>query len=75
MVTFKLIEIVDGFYRYEVYPEGNLHKKEVFEINPVTHELRRNLPASIDVDYVSKCIMHLTDQKGHLKSESMVVWG
>ena len=39
MVTFKPIEIVDGFYRYEVYPEGNLHKKEVFEINPVTHEL------------------------------------
>lgn len=39
MVTFKPIEIVDGFYSYEVYPEGNLHKKEVFEINPVTHEL------------------------------------
>lgn len=74
MVNFNLIEIVDGFYRYEVFPEGDVTRRETFEFNPVTRELRRNSPPEYGFDYVSKCIANLNDGNGNLKESGMVAW-
>lgn len=41
MVKFKLIEIVDGFYHYEIYPEGKEEGKGVFIFNPKTREVKK----------------------------------
>ncbi|HEL2235831.1 TPA: hypothetical protein ACYSZK_000754 [Streptococcus suis] len=74
MVKFNLLEIVDGFYRYEVLPEGDVARREFFEFNPSTRELRRNAPPKYDFDYVSKCITNLNNEDGSLKENGQVAW-
>lgn len=74
MVKFNLLEIVDGFYHYEVLPEGDVARREFFEFNPSTRELRRNDPPKYGFDYVSKCIMNLNNEDGSLKENGQVAW-
>lgn len=74
MVKFNLLEIVNGFYRYEVLPEGDFTRREFFEFNPSTRELRRNEPPKYGFDYVSKCIANLNNEDGSLKENGQVAW-
>lgn len=74
MVIFNLIEIINGFYRYEVLPEGEMDKREFFDFNPETRELIRNEPPKNGFDYISKCISNLTDENGKLKKTGLVAW-
>lgn len=30
MLKFNLIEVVNGFYHYEVFPEGDVSRREIF---------------------------------------------
>lgn len=74
MVKFNLIEVVNGFYRYEIFPEGDESRREIFEFNPSTRELKRNNPSKYGFDYVSKCIINLKSEDGGLKESGQVVW-
>lgn len=74
MVTFNLIEIVNDFYRYEVFPEGDTKQREIFEFNPQTREIKREDPPKYGFDYVSKCIANLKNKDGSLKEKGQVVW-
>ncbi|KXT76718.1 hypothetical protein [Streptococcus sp. DD12] len=74
MVKFNLIEVVNGFYRYEVFPEGDVSRREVFELNPSTREVKRNVPLKYGFDYVSKCIVNLNNEDGSLKESGQVAW-
>ena len=67
MLKFNLIEVVNGFYRYEVFPEGDVSRREIFEFNPSTREVKRNDPPRYCFDYVSKCIINLKNADGSLK--------
>ena len=41
MVKFNLIEVVNGFYRYEIFPEGDESRREIFEFNPWTSIIKK----------------------------------
>lgn len=74
MLKFNLIEVVNGFYHYEVFPEGDVSRREIFEFNPSTRELKRNDPPKYGFDYVSKCIINLKNEDGSLKESGQVAW-
>lgn len=40
MLTFKLISYIDGFYHYEIYPEGKECDKGYIIFNPQTGEIK-----------------------------------
>ena len=74
MLKFNLIEVVNDFYRYEVFPEGDVSRREIFEFNPSTRELKRNDAPKDGFDYVSKCIINLKNEDGSLKESGQVAW-
>ncbi|WP_247920470.1 hypothetical protein [Streptococcus oralis] len=74
MLKFNLIKVVNGFYHYEVFPEGDVSRREIFEFNPSTRELKRNDPPRYGFDYVSKCIINLKNAEGSLKESGQVAW-
>ena len=74
MLKFNLIEVVNGFYRYEVFPERDVTRRETFEFNPSTLELERNKHPKYGFNYVSKCIMNLKNEDDSLKESGQVVW-
>ena len=74
MLKFNLIEVVNGFYHYEVFPEGDVSRREIVEFNPSTREIKRNDPPKYGFDYVSKCIINLKNEDGSLKESGQVAW-
>lgn len=43
MLKFKLISIIEGFYYYEIYPEGKIEDKGWVIFNPKTKQLKEKL--------------------------------
>lgn len=41
MLKFNLIEVVNVFYRYEVFPEEDVTRREIFEFNPWTSIIKK----------------------------------
>ncbi len=74
MLTFKLISLIDGFYHYEIYPEGDESKKGWIIFNPTTGETKERR----DPDSTFQCISHffqgLRDENGNMKTSGMVAW-
>ena len=74
MVKFKLIKIVDGFYHYEIYPEGKMENKGLLVFNPETKEIRTRTNPEGGYDWISKAVNGLTDENGNYKESGMVAW-
>lgn len=75
MVTFELLEIVDGYYRYAMYPEGDKDRMEIFEINPAERKLKYGDNNIADNNYIVKCLSNLNGPDGKPKSKGAVTWG
>lgn len=78
MVKFKLITIIDGFYHYEIYPEGDTSNVGVLVFNPQTKELKERTNPSYPYDsekWIGHAISGLRDESGEYKHDGMVAWG
>lgn len=74
MLTFKLISFLDGFYHYEIYPEGREENKGWIIFNPLTRELKEiNYPKS-SFDCISHFLQGVKDKSGGLKAQGSVAW-
>ncbi|MCQ9209384.1 hypothetical protein [Granulicatella seriolae] len=77
MVSFKLTSYIDGFYRYEVYPEGKEDYKGFVEFNPETKVLKEwiNPPEPFDRDkWISMALNGLRDKDGNYRETGYVAW-
>lgn len=74
MLTFKLIEIVDGFYHYEIYPEDNVADKGIFVFNPDTKEVKERREPNSPFNCISHFLNGMRDENGNLKESGMVAW-
>lgn len=77
MVTFKLISYIDGFYRYEIYPEGKVEYKGIIEFNLETKVVKEriNPPAPYDkYDWISQATQGFRDKDGNILDSGMVAW-
>jgi hypothetical protein len=72
MLRFKLIGISDGFYHYEIYPEGEIEDKAVFVFNPETNEVKEN---TVPEKYFGHFLQGARDKNGEYKETGMVAWG
>lgn len=74
ILTFKLISFIDGFYHYEIYPEGDISKKGWVIFNPETAEVKER----VEPDSPFNCMVHffggVKDIDGNFKEEGMVAW-
>lgn len=76
MVTFKLIKIVNGYYYYEIYPQGDTTNPGRLVFNPETKDVKERVQPenSGDYDWVSKAVEGLSDDNGSYKDSGMVAW-
>lgn len=74
MLTFKLIEIVDGFYHYEIYPEDKIEDKGILIFNPVTKELKEKINPNSPFDCIGHFLQGVKDKDGNYKNTGMVAW-
>lgn len=74
MVKFKQIYFKDGFYKYEIYPEGDMNDVGVIIFNPDTNEIQNKQIPKAGENYFYKAISGLTDEKGNFKESGMVAW-
>lgn len=75
MLTFKLIDIIDGFYHYEIYPEKKIENKQILIFNPQSKEVKENTFDNFNVKYLMQFLQGFTDVTGNFKKEGMVAWG
>lgn len=54
MLTFKLMKLEDGYYHYEIYPEGKEENKGWIIFNPETKKIREKVEPNSPFD----CITH-----------------
>ncbi|WP_018659433.1 hypothetical protein [Allofustis seminis] len=74
MLTFKLISIIDGFYHYEIYPEGDESKKGWIIFNPNTQELKEKIEPDSPFNCFSHFFSSVEDENGNLKESGMAAW-
>lgn len=74
MLTFKLISYVDGFYHYEIYPEGKIENKGWIIFNPETKSLKEKVKPKSPFDCFSHFFQGLKDGNGKFKKSGMVAW-
>lgn len=77
MVKFRLIDVIDGFYYYEIYPEGDVVNRGGVVFNPETNELKKrtNPEAPYDDDkWIGHAISGMKNKDGTLKKSGMVAW-
>ena len=75
MLTFKLINIIDGFYHYEIYPEKKIENKQILIFNPQSKEVKENTFDKFNVKYLMQFLQGFTDVTGNFKKEGIVAWG
>lgn len=75
MLTFKLINIIDGFYHYEIYPEKRIENKQILIFNPQSKEVKENTFNNFNKKYLMQFLQGFTDATGNLKKEGIVAWG
>ena len=75
MLTFKLIDIIDGFYHYEIYPEKRIENKQILIFNPQSKEVKENTFDNFNEKYLMQFLQGFTDATGNLKKEGIVAWG
>lgn len=77
MVTFKLISVIDGFYHYEVYPEGKTEHKGTVVFNLETKEIREFTNPGKPYDrynWIGKASEGFKDKDGNILESGMVAW-
>lgn len=74
MLTFKLISYEDGFYHYEIYPEGKEEDKGWIIFNPTTRELKERVNPKSTFDCISHFFQGVKDETGNYKKTGMVAW-
>lgn len=74
MVKFKLISIKDGFYHYEIYPEGDIDDIGIIIFNPETEEVKLKVFPKAGSNYLYKAISGFKDKDGNYKKSGMVAW-
>lgn len=75
MLTFKLIDIIDGFYHYEIYPEKKIENKQILIFNPQSKEVKENTFDNFNEKYLMQFLQGFTDETGNFKKEGIVAWG
>lgn len=75
MLTFKLINIIDGFYHYEIYPEKKIENKQILIFNPQSKEVKENTFDKFNIKYLMQFLQGFTDVTGNFKKEGIVAWG
>lgn len=74
MLTFKLISIEDGFYHYEIYPEGKQNDKGWIIFNPEKKEVREKVEPNSPFDCIGHFLNNLNDENGNMRESGMVAW-
>lgn len=74
MLKFKLISFIDGFYHYEIYPEGRLEDKGWVIFNPETKELKEKVEPKSSFDCIGHFLQGVKNKNGQLKETGMVAW-
>lgn len=77
MVKFKLIDIIDGFYHYEIYPEGNISNKGIIIFNPITKQLKERVDPQApynDEKWINQAVSGFIDSNGRYKESGFVAW-
>lgn len=75
MLTFKLISYIDGFYHYEIYPEGRVQDKGWIVFNPDTGTLKEQVkPSSPFSTIMCHFLSGVKDKNGNFKESGMVAW-
>lgn len=75
MLTFKLINIIDGFYHYEIYPEKRIENKQILIFNPQSKEVKENTFNNFNKKYLMQFLQGFTDATWNFKNEGIVAWG
>ena len=75
MLTFKLINIIDGFYHYEIYPEKRIENKQILIFNPQSKEVKENTFNNFNKKYLMQFLQGFTDATGNFKNEGIGAWG
>ncbi len=74
MLTFKQIEYVDGFYHYEIYPEGEVKDKGILIFNPDTKTLKKKVEPDSPFDCIGHFLQGVKDENGNYRKEGMTAW-
>lgn len=74
MLTFKLISYRNGFYHYEIYPEGRIEDKGYIVFNPDTKELKERQEPNSPFDCIGHFFQGVTDKDGTYKESGIVAW-
>lgn len=74
MLKFKLISLKDGFYHYEIYPEGNKVNKGWIIFNPKTKELKEKVEPKSQFDCIGHFLQGVKTKNGEYKESGMVAW-
>lgn len=74
MLTFKLIGIEDGFYHYEIYPEGKVEDKGWIIFNPETGETKETVKPKSSFNCIAHFFQGVKDKYGNYKESGMVAW-
>lgn len=74
MLKFKLISFDDGFYHYEIYPEGDVTKKGWIIFNPETYEVKERVEPESDFNCMAHFFQGVKNKKGKFKESGIVAW-
>lgn len=74
MVKFKLISFIDGYYYYEIYPEGSIDDIGWIIFNPNTRKVKEKHYPNMGEQYLNHAISGFQDKNGEYKKEGIVAW-
>lgn len=74
MLKYKLISFVDGFYHYELYPEGRVEDKGWIIFNPETRQLKEKNKPNSPFDCIGHFLQDVKEKDGSFKKSGTVVW-
>ncbi|WP_334330157.1 hypothetical protein [Companilactobacillus sp. HBUAS59699] len=74
MLTFKLIEVQNGFYHYEIYPEGVKKDKGTLIFNPESMEVKERIEPNSPFDCIGHFLNNVEDENGNYKKLGKVAW-
>ena len=74
MLTFKLIDIANGFYHYEIYPEGKIKDKGILIFNPDTKQIKEKIAPNSPFDCIGHFLQSVKDENGVYKESGMAAW-
>lgn len=74
MLTFKLISFIDGYYHYEIYPDGKEENKGILIFNPETQIIKEKVLPNSPFNCIGHFLQGIKDKDGSFKESGMVAW-